>query len=123
MSENNGNEEFVQELNELVNEGKKIIIFNSQKLPLLRIMITTLMHERYKDILFWHTSELTSSAVNIKHITQEQMLQFLDLYYLYDFSDKVIVVSDSELYGSLNNYLNTEIITLEEIAEALLYNL
>lgn len=43
-----------------------------------------------------------------------------DRYYLYEFSDKYRLISDSPIYPNLFNYLKTGLLTEEELLEALL---
>lgn len=42
------------------------------------------------------------------------------LYFMYDFSNRFFMISDRQQYGSLNNYIRTGVITMEEIIQILL---
>ena len=42
---------------------------------------------------------------------------------MYDFSDKVSIISDTDQYGCLFNYVKTGILTKQEMVDALLYKI
>ena len=45
---------------------------------------------------------------------------FLELYRMYEFSDKVIYIGESDQYGSLWNYVREGLITIEQALEAIM---
>ena len=51
------------------------------------------------------------------------MDEILNFYRMYDFSDKITVISDSDQFGSLINYVKTGILTKQEMVDALLYKI
>lgn len=46
---------------------------------------------------------------------------FLEIYRLYEFSNRVRYVSDNTQYGNLLNYLKTGVINRDELFESLIY--
>lgn len=53
-------------------------------------------------------------------ISEEEKNFLLDLYYTYEFSDKFLIISNDEKFGNLFNYVENEMLTLEEFFLALL---
>ena len=43
-----------------------------------------------------------------------------ELYSIYDFSDRLVIMTDSKQYGSIWNYVDAGILTIEEAIDALL---
>lgn len=57
---------------------------------------------------------------NIIDIKKSEADRILDLYRCYEFCDRVILVSDGKNYGSIVNYIQTGVLTSEEVAKALM---
>lgn len=53
-------------------------------------------------------------------VSEKEMRAFLDLYRLYESSDKLVLLTDSRNYGTLWNYVNNGIMSAEEVLEAIL---
>lgn len=56
------------------------------------------------------------SRHDVEIVTDKAMIE---LYYLYEFSDRFIVLSESEQYGSVWNYVKGGLITFEDAMDAL----
>lgn len=56
----------------------------------------------------------TSSEIFLYGMQGKELEDFLSLYYLYHFSDKIEYVSDSLNYPTLTNYLETGIISRDD---------
>ena len=56
----------------------------------------------------------------VRQISEEEYRRLWDLYFLYECSDRFQVLADRGMYGSLLNYVDTGLLTVEEAAEALL---
>lgn len=55
------------------------------------------------------------------YISSEKLRVILDLYYTYEFSDKIHLISDQEnKYANIFNFVKTGVLTKEEAFEALL---
>lgn len=52
--------------------------------------------------------------------SREEELSIKRLYLMYEFSDKVRLLEDSPRYGSLQNYVENGLLTLEEMWKAAL---
>ncbi len=57
---------------------------------------------------------------NLIKVTAREMGEILDLYRSYEASDKLIFLGESENYGGLRNYVRSDILSEEEMFEALL---
>lgn len=55
-----------------------------------------------------------------KMFSKEEELDIKKLYLMYEFSDKVRLLEDSPQYGSLQNYVENGLITVEEAKKAAL---
>ena len=53
-------------------------------------------------------------------VTETVMKRLLDIYRCYEPSDKLVLLSDSRNYGNTWNYVNTGIISIEDVFEAML---
>lgn len=110
-------------LYELISQGFKIILFDSDDSVLLASISSILNAQDMVKVKIWHSIETFLDSNCIVLISRKQLDNVLQLYRLYDFSDRVITVSDNFQYGSLYNYMKTGIITKEEMIEALLYKI
>ena len=103
-------------LKTIIDAGNKVVLFNSTDLEMLDLLRENLKGENDENYKIWHSIEKTFG-----YISQSEMCDILELYRTYDFSDKVLVLSDSNQYGSLYNYVKTGILTKEEMVAALIY--
>lgn len=75
-----------------------------------------------KQILIMGLKDETDVAERgYKVITKQEYNFILQLYRMYEFSDRLKIISPSLQFGSMLNYLSTGIISMEEYFEALLY--
>ena len=58
--------------------------------------------------------------IGIKTLSKEEMCRLSELYRLYENSDKLMLLTDGDNYGSILNYVKTGMMTFEETLEALL---
>ena len=111
-------------LERTVNSGTRIILYDSTELELLELLCSKFKESELSDVELWHCMEeykaCGNERVTLKIITREQMDEIITIYRLYDFSDRVSVVSDSWQFGSLFNYVKMGIITGNELISAFL---
>lgn len=55
-----------------------------------------------------------------RHIGEGEMADILDMYRLYEFSDRLVLFSQEENFGGLLNFVDTGILTMDEAVESLL---
>lgn len=53
-------------------------------------------------------------------VTEDEMSAALKLYHLYEFSNRILVISSSTCTGSLLNYASTGVLTVKEALDAFL---
>ena len=58
--------------------------------------------------------------ITYRKLTEEEQEDLINLYFLYDFSDKFRFFSSKELYGSILNYIKTGYLTFEEVCTSML---
>ncbi len=102
-------------LKAIIDAGDKVLLFNSTNLEML-----DLLRDIIKGRNDAHYTIFQSVEKSFDYVSQSEMGDILDLYRTYDFSDRVFVVSDSNQYGSLYNYVKMGILTKEEMIKALL---
>lgn len=113
------NRKILCEINRIVNT-KVLIIIDHVKDDYLENFLFDLQFKKCDDIEVWHNNLQFPNNEIVKFVSSEELDEVLELYWLYDFSDKIIVLSDTERYGTLFNYIRTKIITPKELAEILL---
>lgn len=60
--------------------------------------------------------------ITFRQISEEEVRQLKELYYMYQFSDKFLFISnESTNYASLFHFVNTGVLSKEEVFEALLH--
>lgn len=109
----------LREMYEKIRCGKQIIIYNLADTELLDKLLKLL-------ILKTETVEIWSSVkscVNgdLLHVTSRDGLKdVIRMYKTYEFTDKIIIVSDDNNYPCIYNYVKQKVITEEEMIEAIL---
>lgn len=58
---------------------------------------------------------------DVKEVSRKEMREILELYYMYEFSDRVQIISSGHRFGTLLNYVDTGLLTFDEAIEAFLY--
>lgn len=64
---------------------------------------------------------LQSSNVDVCVISKTDLTFLLNIYRMYEFSDRITLISESSQYPSLLNYILTGMLTEEEFIDALLH--
>ncbi len=101
----------------------KVIVFDHDDIELFSILCDGLRDRKTDNIVVWQSIEESFNREYFTYVTQQKLDEILEVYHMYDFSDKVFVVSDPNQYGSLLNYLKTGILTKQEMVDSLLYNI
>lgn len=76
-----------------------------------------------KKILILSTADIAlggHGSCEYHKLTDEEQGAMLQLYAMYDFSDRFQVLSDNPQYGGLLNYVKTGLMTMEEVFRAIL---
>lgn len=80
------------------------------------------MQETDKKVLVLGAAEVSGAAEGCcRSVTKQQFEAMLDIYDMYEFSDKFQFVGAKEQYGSMFNYVETGLLTYSEMFEAMLH--
>lgn len=95
---------------------------NSQAIKSLEKKVLVLYTEEISDEKAVSESQtLEQFWIDLFQIKESEYRDLLRLYYMYEFSDRFQVLSISSQYGSLFNYVDTEILDMEEVFQVLLH--
>ena len=111
--------EIITRLEKKMEEGKKVILFNYPDMETLLLFDKYLGSMKYTNIEIWQSLDSGIISGNVKYCLASEMMELLDLYNTYDFSNKISNVSHTTQYGSLFNYLKMGIMSEEEIIAAI----
>lgn len=117
------NVEIREKLNASISGGNRVILFDCDSLDFMHILCEKLALKNNPDVEIWQSIEAKSNNKQTKYVSKEIVDIAVDIYNMYDFSDKVFVVSRPDQYGSLFNYVKTGILTSQEMVDALLYKI
>lgn len=101
----------------------RIIIFNYDDSSLLDMVCKAIYENGDSASLLFHCMNNNINLDCVKQISKTEMEEFLTLYKMYDFSDKVQIIADSDQHGSMFNYVKTGVLTKQEMVDALLYTI
>ena len=68
----------------------------------------------------WEIDNVPKGNIDILRISDEEYCTIEEMYYMYEFSDRIHLLADSTQYGSLDNYILNGILTEEEAFSALM---
>ena len=115
------NNSIVNELEALINEKNWIILFNIDNIALNRAVLAELGSRRMKNYKIWARDDIPEFHENVdRFLTSEEMNKILELFYLYDFSDKVRLITETKNQPTLLNFLNNGLLSENEVASILL---
>lgn len=84
-----------------------------------KILLAYVIHIEHQD-----DNMDTNTAVEnleIRKLTRQEYSDILNLYLMYEFSDRVHIISESSQYAGMMNYVYTGMLTEKELFAALLY--
>ena len=103
--------------------GNQLIIFDYDNLDVLHLLYKELDSKNIFNVKIWQSIEEKSNSEHAKYVSKEDIDNVINFYRMYDFSDKVFVVSDTDQYGSMFNYVKNGIVSKQEMMDALLYKI
>lgn len=118
--------DIISKLENYIEKYEKIFIINFDSQDnnhILKRICKTIsnMSKRHNFIICSENDFELERLNNIDYWSQEEMSEFLKLYLIYEFSDKIILLSDTTQYPSISNYIFTGLLTEELCCEALIY--
>ena len=111
------------QLEKELDNNKNIFILDSNLKDNLDILINIIRNQGNPDNVVWQCIDKDVSCEQIMYISRMDMNEIINLYHIYDFSDKVCVIHDSVFCGNLSNYVKNGLITNQVLLEAYLYNI
>ena len=107
-----------------INTDKVLIIYNVSTLSILR-KIMNKMSDNIRIVMVCDEKDFNQAKENeyIQEVSGAEMHDILRYYLLYEFTDKMIVISDNLQYPSMFNYIQQGLLTEEELVDALLYKI
>lgn len=121
--------EILFQIEKYLDEGKKIIIINKNDHETAfwnNFILFINRNSKIKDVLILMVDgtaqdlKTNNKNMDIKLITSEEYAFIKRVYDMYEFSDRISIVSTSSLYPSIFNYLKTGMLTEEEVFETML---
>ena len=101
--------------------GNIVIIFDYDNLDIMQLLSQKLVSKNIFNVEIWQSIDKKSNIKLSKYVSKAVIDKVINLYCMYDFSDKVFVISDTNQYGNIFNYIKTGILTRQEMVDALLY--
>lgn len=120
MLENVADSKVISLLEKSVNEGKRVIIYNIKDDKVLGLLSVRLREDKNLNVEIWCSNVFFRGENGFKVMPESELRHAEELIKLYDFSDNIFLVSDFSQYGSLNNYVNTGLLTDNDLANCLL---
>ena len=125
----------IDKLKQDIEKYNKIIIWHISSVPLWQLFkdcYRLMIKNDYQNILCLYSTDsyyedereiLSDSSRNIivKKLDEKQMNELMEVYHMYEFTDKIHIVSENLQYPSMLNYVTTGMLTEEELYKALLY--
>lgn len=115
--------EAVCRLENLIGDGKKVFVYGHNDMGILHLIYEGLKKKKTSNVEILQCIGESSNYEYSTYVTRKEMDEILEIYHMYDFSDKVSVVSEPDQYGNLFNYVKNGILTKQEMVDALLYKI
>ncbi len=123
MSEFGKESQIIHRLEKRINAGIRVFIMDTSDHELTVLLCRKLKKQNIHDVEIWQCFEKECEDSHLIYISEKEMDDILGLYRLYDFSDRLYVITDPTQYGSMYNFVITGLLTKDEMADALLYKL
>lgn len=108
----------ISNLEDALARGERVVLYACDDELLLEMLIKHIHDRVNSNIELLHCLKTDMNISFAKEIPVEWMNELLNLYRLYDFSDNVIVIEESNQYGTLFNYVKCGLLSIEELVEA-----
>ena len=115
--------EIVNLLESVINNDEKVIAFADDDKHLLSLLYDELGNRMINNVKIYHCVSEVPNHKGVARVSKLEMEEILEMYRTYDFSDQLLVVSNSSINGSMYNYVKTGILTKQEMIDALLKDL
>lgn len=96
----------------------KIVLLISSSFPQWKEVLCALKEN--EDFHIYCPFEMAVDCSNAENISAEMEKEMLDFYYMYEFSERFMVLDGNNQFGSIFNYVAAGIITFEQAVGALI---
>ena len=106
-----------------IGEYDNVFVLNSGILKNKTIFQEISKYSTKKVLLLINSQEIDSMRkdnIDIQRISDEEYCKIEELCYMYEFSDRIHLLTESTQYGSLDNYVLNGVLTEEEAFAALM---
>lgn len=115
-----GKNMIISELEDEIEKGYRIIFYDLDNEDILNLLCNAVNTKNLSDIEIWcQKADRKNPPSYLRIVTENEMSEILDIYHLYEFSDKLVVLSDNPIYPSILNYIHQGLLTENEVVEAL----
>ena len=115
--------EILHKLKEEMHNGYKILIIFLDDEALIDMVCNELESRGIEYTKIWQFINPNPPNERVRYVSKREMIEVVNLYSMYDFSDKVSILAETAQYGTLFNYIRTGIITKQEMVNVLLDSL
>lgn len=118
--------EIIRKLEYIIEQFDKVLFFSGSTETIFNLTKTfcqsSVVKFTDKKVLVLFTKQIPCDNDNIvfAQISKEEAKQLANLYFMYEFSNKFILVSERKSYATLFSFVDTGIISIEEAFQALL---
>lgn len=115
--------DIVTELRDCLEQYDRVFLFcnNTKQFEILFVRSCVFKNTQKKIWIYSCNEVCCSEPISRARISPEEERRMLEIYRTYEFSDRFYVIGFTDMYGSLFQYMDTGILTAEEIIEALLF--
>ena len=83
----------------------------------------TVRHTERKILMLsvMNVHELSKSNVCVQSVSEAEARELCRLHHMYEFSDRFVTIPETKAYGGLFNFVDTGLLQMDEVWEALLH--
>lgn len=115
--------EIIKKLEGLISNNIRVFVICIADIEILYCIKMEIIRRNLENVVVWHYMNDESDNYIDNCLTPNEMNDVVDINNLYNFTDKLIILSESGQYGNLMNYVRTGILTKKEMVDALLYKI
>jgi hypothetical protein len=108
------------QIENLINSHKAVIVCNGADSRDIVTAFAAALKESKSEVIVV-TDEETETDASIMKVSKDFMSALLEYYYLYEFTDKIIIISDYCFCPNIKNYISSGILTADELVKSILY--
>lgn len=113
----------IKKIENYIQEYDSVFVLNTRILKNKTIFQGISKYSGKKILLLTKSQEIDDvpkGSIDILRISDKEYCSIEELYYMYEFSDRIHLLTDSTQYGSLDNYILNGMLTEEEAFTALM---